>query len=472
MSVKNYIDIYGDRYDLADGVNLASSVEETSTSTHAYNIGEQFLYMGELYEATQAIAVGGTITPNTNCKRAYLGDEVTQLKSAADKLANEILLTTGDTAIFTWAAPGGTSSNVYLYANTTYTLMSLDDAIEGLLYIEGDTAHSTYMRAKGIKFTFTPVISGYLRFYSDLVSAGTTIRIAVMGALDSKASKPLEFHVGAGKEYGTINSAILAMQGVEESVAKTVYIYAGQYDVYSEMGGDAFVNAMTGSESWRDVNPVIPPNTKIIGIGRVILSYKCPDSIAPEKAILLSCINGSKNVTIENVTVETKNLRYAIHLEGSGLSAYDFGEFVIKNCEITRDAGTYHNAVVGIGLNAGCKLTIEDCCFESKQGDSVVLLHGNNAERVASPSVSLKNTILLGTNSSLYLINTAGRNQIIDTKLYSCYANRSIYKANGTPGQSPDDNYRIIMVNCNSIEVGASNTLQNIIAPEIYNTIT
>ena len=84
MSVKNYIEIYGDRYDLADGVNLASSKEESSTAVYAHGVGERFLYMGELYEATQAIAVGGTITPNSNCKRAYLGDEVAQLKSATD----------------------------------------------------------------------------------------------------------------------------------------------------------------------------------------------------------------------------------------------------------------------------------------------------------------------------------------------------------------------------------------------------
>ena len=82
MSVKNYIEIYGDRYDLADGVNLASSKEESSTAAYAHGVGERFLYMGELYEATQAIAVGGTITPNSNCKRAHLGDEVAQLKSA------------------------------------------------------------------------------------------------------------------------------------------------------------------------------------------------------------------------------------------------------------------------------------------------------------------------------------------------------------------------------------------------------
>ena len=57
-------------------------VEESSTASQTYQIGDQFYYNGLLYKATAVINSGGTITPNGNCT---LSDTVTtQIKKVLE----------------------------------------------------------------------------------------------------------------------------------------------------------------------------------------------------------------------------------------------------------------------------------------------------------------------------------------------------------------------------------------------------
>lgn len=51
--------------------------EPTATSTHAYSIGDYFIYNNVLYRATAAISVGNTIVPNTNCEATNVTSEFT-----------------------------------------------------------------------------------------------------------------------------------------------------------------------------------------------------------------------------------------------------------------------------------------------------------------------------------------------------------------------------------------------------------
>ena len=64
--------------------SIASS-EATTTASKAYAVGEHFWLSGNLYEATAAIASGGTITVGTNCKLAKIGDEVSDLKTVINQ---------------------------------------------------------------------------------------------------------------------------------------------------------------------------------------------------------------------------------------------------------------------------------------------------------------------------------------------------------------------------------------------------
>lgn len=53
-----------------------ATYQATTTASKAYAVGEYLTYNGYLYKVTTAIAVGGTITPNTNCIRTSVGAEI------------------------------------------------------------------------------------------------------------------------------------------------------------------------------------------------------------------------------------------------------------------------------------------------------------------------------------------------------------------------------------------------------------
>ena len=94
MAYVDKINAGGELRDIHDtaGRQMIAPIELTSTATAAHAKGEYFIYNDTLYEATSAIAVGGTITPNTNCTAVpdgvsnEFGGEISQLKSAIQDL--------------------------------------------------------------------------------------------------------------------------------------------------------------------------------------------------------------------------------------------------------------------------------------------------------------------------------------------------------------------------------------------------
>lgn len=75
--------------DRVDDVEEAvASVETSTTASKAYAVGDYFWKDDVLYVVTAAIASGGTITVNTNCKAAVLGNDVSDLKSAINLIDN------------------------------------------------------------------------------------------------------------------------------------------------------------------------------------------------------------------------------------------------------------------------------------------------------------------------------------------------------------------------------------------------
>ena len=74
----------------ADGAKaqaMIATIEETTTASKAYAVGDYLIYNGVLYVVTTSITSGDTITPDTNCKVAVLGDDVNAvIKSSVTNL--------------------------------------------------------------------------------------------------------------------------------------------------------------------------------------------------------------------------------------------------------------------------------------------------------------------------------------------------------------------------------------------------
>lgn len=119
------------RNDLED--MICAYNEPTATSTHAYGTGENdnhyFIYNDVLYRATQSIAIGDTIVPNTNCTTTNLtteiaaiedlSDDVQQLQTNVSDLQSKVAKSINATEILNTTLPNATFANCFTAVATT-----------------------------------------------------------------------------------------------------------------------------------------------------------------------------------------------------------------------------------------------------------------------------------------------------------------------------------------------------------------
>lgn len=83
--------------------------EASATSTHAYAIGDYFIYNNVLYKATAAIAIGDTIVPDTNCSTTNVGAELIKLNSDLNEkvVYNNQQVSTNASGVAVFTVPSG-----------------------------------------------------------------------------------------------------------------------------------------------------------------------------------------------------------------------------------------------------------------------------------------------------------------------------------------------------------------------------
>lgn len=72
----------------ADAFDMITAYNEpTATSAHAYNVGDFFIYNDVLYKATESIAIGDTIVPDTNCTTTNVTSELIAVDTSLSDIA-------------------------------------------------------------------------------------------------------------------------------------------------------------------------------------------------------------------------------------------------------------------------------------------------------------------------------------------------------------------------------------------------
>lgn len=141
---------------------FVAPVESSSTASKAYAIGDRFWYTGKLYIATAAIASGGTITVGTNCALDVLGDDVSELKSADDKIVS--YEADGKVPILTSIFSERIDANGNISTQSNYRLTDLIPVVTGeRIYLSSNTRESSnnawYTSEKVFIRTFTVYVS-------------------------------------------------------------------------------------------------------------------------------------------------------------------------------------------------------------------------------------------------------------------------------------------------------------------------
>jgi hypothetical protein len=130
----------------ADFVKALIAQEETSTtSAHAYAIGDYFILANTLYVARDAIGIGDTISAGTNCSQTTVGAELVGIKNTLTKLEDGLaIIVDGDTC--SMAVPAGgyayIKNNTHGLADGLYTNTS-----SSAFPVSGGTADSTVFTA-------------------------------------------------------------------------------------------------------------------------------------------------------------------------------------------------------------------------------------------------------------------------------------------------------------------------------------
>ena len=182
--------------------------------------------------------------------------------------------------------------------------------------------------------------------------------------------KPLEWHIGVGKDFETFTECIRFLKDDERE--KTIYIHQGDYDIFNELGGSFYAKSFTQDDTNNldDIVDWIPPNTNIIGIGKVRLIYTPLEQNTNKYASrIFSTINTRGTCTIDNIEIRCKNGRYCIHDETGSDDRFTGAIKRFKNLKCIHlasdDSVASMHQCVGGGLHKSMFIEYENCYFES-----------------------------------------------------------------------------------------------------------
>lgn len=266
--------------------------------------------------------------------------------------------------------------------------------------------------------------------------------------------------VGTGKQFNHFIEAVNYAISINKKAL--IKIYSGTYNIYNELGGDEFIQSIPNPSNWYNVLPTLLKDTKIEGVGNVVLALNIPDNIFNNysyQSTRISIINCKGNINIKNITFQCNNCRYAIHDESDNDTSFDNTKHIYENCLCY-----IGNAIAGIGIGTSSSdYIIKNCYISNANGNSIYLHNWNSNTGV---NVNVENTIVDPTNGKGLMLGINGSN----------IANISLKSSRIKSAKIKSENISVYNSNCfrmfafgndiNSIEI--DDGITNIYPPVIY----
>lgn len=272
-----------------------------------------------------------------------------------------------------------------LAVDFTYFRNKSTGVFERLSTLTGLTGTVTEENAITISYDFDLYVTcgtTYLGLFSDFHTPDRY----VYGYYD----KDKTVYVGSGSadDYATLKAGI---EKALETKGGRVIVGRGTYDLIAEFGSDYFnsfvesTSESMGIQLGNDICIVFASDSKVTA------HYNGSNAYVPKKFSPFNKIYNGGGFTIENMTLEASNCRYAIHDEDASKS--DVYHNTIKNCKITFDnsGNTQWGArqCIGGGLGQTGEIDIVGCIFDSvlpsgATNYGVVSYHNSNNENARS----------------------------------------------------------------------------------------
>lgn len=361
----------------------------------------------------------------------------------------------------------------YTNGNPVYPLLRYTGSSAGYLYYGFDAQGRLLGRYGADSWTSNQGFDSDV-FYASLIDYKNNHRVWDIGSMSldwlHTSTEPVQYTVGNDGDYASLTECLQALQG--DTRAKTIRILPGEYDIFAELGGASTWAAYDGDANWRDVQPVVPPNTHLLGVGRVTLRMTpSADQISAKAASLLSPLNVSWTATIENLTIIAKNCRYAIHDESSGRDEYANSEHTYRHVTAIKQSsdGIGYTQTLGCGEARNGRYLFEDCVI---RGAVPFSIHTNRNAAGDGTNITFRHC-LLETSGTAYSVGLStswdnlGLNHVI---FDSCHIKAGIRTYNEQSNSNKENAYQITMINCNA-DATITHSNANSLEPLILNPI-
>ena len=273
-----------------------------------------------------------------------------------------------------------------------------------------------------------------------------------------------EYHVGINRTYTSFTQCLKDLQG--NANEKIIYIDAGVYDIYEELGGLEFAQTIT-TTNWRDCSVIVPDNTKIVGIGRVVFNFLPSDEIPSQACNMLSPINVTSSVDIENIVINCIRCRYGIHDDGSSDSGSVGSKHVYKNVQIYKaESSKGYGMAFGAGINSDVSFVFENCIFDSY----AIGMSFHNMTSTRNGSIVFSNGVLKGRTASLRLgsLSNLGVDYANDVNIFNTKMNKLILSKEGGTSYIRKNAFNVVMANCGDVEIDSSEYTELQLPPKVY----
>lgn len=195
---------------------------------------------------------------------------------------------------------------------------------------------------------------------------------------------------------GDYTNLVTAINEATKYMDSTVYVGSGNWDLIDELGSNYIENV---SSVQRGV--VLKNRIHLIFSSNAIVRCEYNGSRALTKEWLSAFNSGIYGFTIENATIFTKNIRYAIHDERD-VSTDPYVNKII-NCNIYHDS-SYNlggqNQCIGGGLGKNGYVEIKNTILENPNVNQVsILSYHNSSVDNAKSNINVEGCYIKGTNT-------------------------------------------------------------------------
>lgn len=380
-----------------DTVNLKVSLADEYDNTATYNRGDYCRVGGKLYRCIIAITVAESFTSwkweqITDVSGIVVPIEKTLYDKDVPWIGGEIVdYSTGKIVTSSSSSRTELLSNIEEVIGGSYafgTFVYKDGQYIGMLQSDGSITIPTggttvlnYINLSGFDSSYSFILGRYNQ--STTIDRSNTVEVKLKRFDSVQNANPVDFvlEVGTGKAYTSLRTALEYAAVIANEKRHIIVQFYGngvEYEVINDITADE----LTAESTY--IGLTVPAYTKLVGAGNYrqnVIILELSDDLPQSVKYRISTINLLENAELENLTVISRNARYAVHDDSQTYNP-KWKKKTIKDCRFVSGIAN-QNRAYGAGYRSGMEWVFINCLFENtdyqSSGYAAFTAHNNHA---------------------------------------------------------------------------------------------